>query len=74
MTEATSLSTYLSYGRFSTQGRGNSNTYTGRILVAHRLTETVFGTMQYIYTNRGFGIGNETAVQNMVLATLRKTF
>ncbi len=74
LSDATSLSTYVSYGRFNTQGRGNSDTYTGRILLAHRLTETLFGSLQYLYTNRGTGLGNDTAVQNMVLATLRKTF
>jgi uncharacterized protein (PEP-CTERM system associated) len=80
LTEATTASTHLSYGRFSTQNRGNSNTYTARLLLTHQLTETLFGSLQYVHTNGGtafggaFVPGTGTAVQNMIIATLRKTF
>ncbi|MBX9699974.1 MAG: TIGR03016 family PEP-CTERM system-associated outer membrane protein, partial [Acetobacteraceae bacterium] len=74
LTDATSLSTYVSYGRFNTGSAGNSNTYTGRVLLAHRLSDTLFGSLQYVYSNRGAPTGGSSAVQNTVLATLRKAF
>ncbi|MBY0334007.1 MAG: hypothetical protein K2X49_25395, partial [Acetobacteraceae bacterium] len=74
LSDTTSVSTYLSYGRFNTAGLGTSDTYTGRVLLAHQLSESVFGSLQYVYTNRGLALGNDSAVQNVVLATLRKIF
>jgi uncharacterized protein (PEP-CTERM system associated) len=80
LTDTTSASAYVSYGWYNTQGTGtqnigNTNTWTGRILLTHTFTESIFGTLQYVYTNRSANsLGSQNATQNLVLATLRKVF
>lgn len=75
LTDVTSLSGYLSYGWYSTQNLGNSNTWSARAILTHSFTTTLFGSLQYAYVNRGANsLGTQNATQNLILATLRKSF
>jgi uncharacterized protein (PEP-CTERM system associated) len=70
----TSLSTYVQYGKTETGSSGETDNYVARMALSRRISDTVFGTVQYVYTNRGADPTADRAVQNLVLATLRKTF
>jgi uncharacterized protein (PEP-CTERM system associated) len=72
--EDTSLTGYVQYGRNDVAGSGESNTYVARAVLGHQISETIFSSLQYAYSNRGVGLGSERATQNLVIATLRKVF
>lgn len=75
LSDVTSITTYGSYGRYTTQGQqSNSATYSARVLLSHRLTERLFGSLQYAYTSRGSTFSTGSASQNLVIATLRVAF
>jgi uncharacterized protein (PEP-CTERM system associated) len=80
--EATTLSLLGSVGLLSTPTvSSDTTTYRFRATLRHRLSETLFGSLAYEFTNRetslnqgGSTLNPNDRVQNAVIGTLRKTF
>jgi len=70
------------YGRTRSDGAGpEGNTYAVRATLVHRFTETLTGSLQYLLTNRSTDLvapgdrqDRGSALQNALIATLRKSF
>ena len=75
LSDVTTISAYGSYGNYTTQGQGSSPaTYSARLLLSHRLTEQLFGSLQYAYQSRGSTFTTGSTGQNLIVATLRVLF
>jgi len=69
---------YLQYGRFDSKSgsapSSTSDNYTVRLGLTERFSETLTGTLQYLYSNRGSDVVSSRTDQNIIIAGLRKTF
>jgi uncharacterized protein (PEP-CTERM system associated) len=78
LTPTLSSNVYLQYGTFNTSNSNstssNSNSYSARVSLTERFSETLTGSLQYLYISQGSSSLNNQSAQNIIIATLRKTF
>lgn len=73
LTRDTVLTLSVQYGRTESSVAGSGDVYTATAALNHLFTPTLVGSLEYVF-NRSGAVPSDRAVQNIVIATLTKTF